>query len=286
MIIHIYTDGSKFESKVSSSFHVPILGLKKRFRIADDSSVYAAELTAIIESLRWILMCENENANKNKFIIFTDSLSVATSIKENEFNSRPNLFLEFRHIANKLKNNNILIAWIPSHIGLAGNEVADSLAKQSLELPEINSTNYLELNEIYALIKDYLINKGQYEYDREPKGKFYKLIQPLVSTDIKYMDTPRKQEVQMTRLRMGRVLCNAWLKIIGKSETDLCTECQVEETIEHIFIKCKKHNISNILHEKCLEKGVDFTIKNVLSTRSLYLEAYNLVMKIRDGKIL
>ena len=164
--------------------------------------------------------------------------------------------------------------------------MADSLAKQSLELREINSTNYLELNEIYSLIKGYIISKWQYEYDNESKGRFYKFIQPLVSTDIKYMDTPRKQEVQITRLRMGRVLCNAWLKTIGKSETDLCTECQVEETIDHIFTKCQKHNISKILYEKCLGKKVDFTIKNILSTRSLYLEAYTLVMKIRDGKIL
>ena len=64
-------------------------------------------------------------------------LSVATSIKENQCNSRPNLFLEFQHIVNKLQNNKILIAWIPSHIGLAGNGIADILAKQSLELPEI-----------------------------------------------------------------------------------------------------------------------------------------------------
>lgn len=38
--------------------------------------------------------------------------------------------------------------------------MADSLSKQSLELPEIDSTSYLEWNEIYYLIKDYIINKG------------------------------------------------------------------------------------------------------------------------------
>ena len=87
--------------------------MTKKFRIADNSSVYSAELTAVIESLKWILKYENENAVKNNFIILTDSLSVATSIKENKSKSRPNLFLEFLHYANELQNSKIIIAWIP-----------------------------------------------------------------------------------------------------------------------------------------------------------------------------
>ena len=169
--------------------------------------------------------------------------------------------MEFLNNVNKLQHSTIKIAWIPSHVGLAGNEMADSLAKQSLELTEINSTNYLELSEIHSLIKEYVIKKWQSEYDNNSKGKFYKSIEPVVSTDIKYMDTPRKQEVQITRLRLGRVLCNVWLKTIGIIETNLCTECQVTEDIDHILTKCKKHNISKVLYEKCLEKKLTLTPK-------------------------
>lgn len=49
------------------------------------------------------------------------------------------------------KRVKIKIACIPSHTALAGNEVSDSLAKQILELPEINSTT-LQLNQIVVLI--------------------------------------------------------------------------------------------------------------------------------------
>ena len=72
-------------------------------RIANDSSIYSAELTAIIEAIKWII--ENENENANIYIIFTDSLSVATSIKETRSCSRPNLFLEFIDNIHKLKHS-------------------------------------------------------------------------------------------------------------------------------------------------------------------------------------
>lgn len=96
------------------------------------------------------------------------------------------------------------------------------------------------MNEIKSLIKKYVINKWQIEYNCEPKGKFYKSIQPVVSTDIKFMDFLRKREVQITRLRLGHILNNKWLKTIGKSPTDLCSKCQITETIEHLFFDCTK----------------------------------------------
>lgn len=79
------------------------------------------------------------------------------------------------------------------------------------------------------------------------------------------MDTPMKQEVQITSLKMGRYLSNAWMKTIGKSETDLCTECQMLETIDHILTQWKKCNISKVLNEKYLEKKIDFTTKMFIS---------------------
>ena len=91
----IYTDGSKFENVVSAAFYIPSMNSHNVFRIADNSSIYSAELTAIIEATKWIIQNENINENANKYIIYTDSLSVATSIKENKSCSDLNYFLNF-----------------------------------------------------------------------------------------------------------------------------------------------------------------------------------------------
>ena len=60
----IYTDGSKEDSKVGYHSNMQ--------RIPDDSSIFTAEAKAIDLALDFITTCD---AN-NKFIIFSDSLSV------------------------------------------------------------------------------------------------------------------------------------------------------------------------------------------------------------------
>jgi len=49
------------------------------------------------------------------------------------------------------------LIWISSHVDILGKERADSLAKMSLNIPNINSTNYLELSEIFSIIKSHVI---------------------------------------------------------------------------------------------------------------------------------
>lgn len=280
----IYTDGSKAENRVAAAYYIPSKNVSKSLKLVDNSSVYAAELSAIVESVRWI--SENENHFLNKFVILTDSLSAATSIKQNNSTSRPNLFTELRESTNKLKYSDITVAWIPSHVGLTGNEEADSLAKKGLEIERINSTAYLELAEIQSQIKDFVLQKWQTEYNQDTKGRFYKNIEPQVSTNIKYLDFPRKQEVQISRLRFGHVLSKAWLKKINKSGSDLCPVCQKSETLEHLLLNCKNHDISITLNQKCQDKKVEFNTRNILSIRNITLEAFAIIMKITNGKIL
>ena len=52
---HVYTNGSKMDDIVAASFTVPSLNIDRKFRLCDNSSVYAAELTAIMDAVLWIL---------------------------------------------------------------------------------------------------------------------------------------------------------------------------------------------------------------------------------------
>ena len=158
-------------------------------------------MTAILETLLWILNCEY--SNNCEFAIFSDSLSVLTSIKKGHSQSRPTLLNDLLCHINKLNSNQIRFIWIPSHIDLRGNDRADTLAKEALSIDYINSTNYLEFEEMFTLVKHYVVNKWQMEYNNDTRGHFYKSICPIVSTDIKYLEPYRRKEVQISRLRLG-----------------------------------------------------------------------------------
>src|SRR6218665_1949276 len=98
-----------------------------------------------------------EHYNKCKFAIFSDTLSVLTSIKESCYRSRPTLLNDLLSHLNKLDSNQITFIWIPSHIGVIGNDRADALTKEALGIDYVNSTDYLEFEELFTLIKTYIV---------------------------------------------------------------------------------------------------------------------------------
>jgi len=283
-LIHIYTDGSKAGDVVSAAFIIPSLNVDRKIRVCNNSSIYAAEMTAIMEAVIWVV--NSENHKDSKFVIFSDSLSVLTSVKEGNSKSRPNLLTELVMHLNKLDYDKITMVWIPSHIDIKGNEKVDKLAKEALSLDLINSTNYLELQEINTIIKQYLLNKWQLEYASDRRGQFYKSINPVVSTDIKLSDSNRQLEVQITRLRLGMANTNSRLFKIGKHPTGLCDLCHVNENIEHLLLECKKENIGDVLRNKCGLYKSEFTLKTLLNEGHLQRTVYSLIKVINKGKIL
>ena len=70
--LQIYTDGSKDMSKdqVGGAFAIPDYQPCRTFKFNDKASIFSAELTAIIEALKWIRANKPENV-----VILTDSLS-------------------------------------------------------------------------------------------------------------------------------------------------------------------------------------------------------------------
>jgi len=281
---HIYTDGSKKDDTVSAAFTIPKMNINKKLKLCNNSSIYAAEMTAIKEAISWIL--ENDNRSNTKYAIFSDSLSVLTSLKEGTCKSRPNLYNELTLLINNLLPNKITFIWIPSHVDITGNELADKLAKEALDMEETNSTNYLEIDEIKTIVKPYITNKWQKQYTNTNKGNHYKSICPEVSTVVKFTDPCRHKEVQISRLRLGTALTNHRLHKIGKHPDGLCCLCQVPDTIEHLLLQCNKHNISNILKDQCAIYKLQPNLRNILDTGCIQTTVYRLVKEINGGQVL
>ena len=123
----IYTDGSKEDSKVV--WAVISDNHSNMQRIPDDSSIFTAEAKAVDLALDFISTCD---AN-NKFIIFSDSLSVLKAINHTSSKNPQNQkLLEKCH--ELLAYIESVLCWIPSHIGIQGNEMVDKQAKTSLSL--------------------------------------------------------------------------------------------------------------------------------------------------------
>lgn len=74
----------------------------------------------------------------------------------------------------------------------------------------------------------------------ETKGRHLYAIQSKVGA-VKNRGGNRKEEIVMTRLRIGHSNLNSTLHIIGKHPTGFCGCGQVAETIEHVFLSCRQY---------------------------------------------
>ena len=118
-----YTDGSKTDSGVAAaSFSV---NTSKVIKLNPDATVMQAELTAIKLAL--------ETADKTKqLIIHTDSLTSIQAL-ENKDSQNNTTLLNTITICSSEFNQPPILNWIPSHIGLMGNEAVDKLANSATE---------------------------------------------------------------------------------------------------------------------------------------------------------
>ncbi|XP_041362020.1 uncharacterized protein LOC121377989 [Gigantopelta aegis] len=146
--IHIYTDGSKnpdngrvgfavVEEKISK--HAKLV---KYARLSDNLSVYTAELTAIYEALIWI-----RSKQYPKSVIFSDSLSSIQSLQTNR-STRPDILAAIHKVLNELNQLKLTVfEWVPAHVGIIGNEVADYGAKTALSITSTITTLPLGITE-------------------------------------------------------------------------------------------------------------------------------------------
>ena len=92
---------------------------------------FTAESKAIDMALDYVM----NNSLENKFVIFSDSLSVLKSLNHTSSKKSQNPERDRKNITSyqKTKENFVLFG-SPSHVGIKGNEAADVKAKASLDL--------------------------------------------------------------------------------------------------------------------------------------------------------
>ncbi|KAI8126734.1 hypothetical protein CVS40_3352 [Lucilia cuprina] len=124
-----YTDGSFRDTFTSYSIVKQLTNSQFetlcKNRLPDHSGIFIAEMAAIKSAIKYC----SENAGRS--LICTDSLSATQALIKNH-NGAYNDILHMENMA-----NDITIMWIPSHIGIPGNEYADKGAKESLKLQNV-----------------------------------------------------------------------------------------------------------------------------------------------------
>ena len=253
----IYTDGSK-QNNTTASAAIINKETKKTKRLPKNTSIFSAEIYAI--NLALDLIKEKEDP---KYIIFTDSLSAIIAIKNRKTNNPliADLLIEFQRLKNK---SEIILCWVPSHIGIQGNELADTAAKSAHNNP-IDPIFKIPHTDIKRSINIHIQNKWQNYWNNFPNNKLYK-IKPKITKWENNQKINRKQDVILTRLRIGHTYLTHSYLLKGEIQPQ-CIACQTPLTVKHLLTECIDFSQTREKHykEKTLEKIFEKNTGKILS---------------------
>ena len=163
------------------------------------------------------------------------------------------------------KNNSLIITWIPSHIGIQGNERAERAAKKhSRHIYPIQKIPYTDLK---PLINNFILKKWQKSWDEQTQNKLHHIQDTIGECPAGYRRN-RKEEVIISRLRIGHTHITHSHLLKGE-DYPVCPTCKVPLTIKRILINCDsfsqirpKHyqtnNLKNLFKNSKLEEILGF----------------------------
>ena len=177
----IYTDGSKDGNSVAAA---AVYGTKvKKCRLPNKSSIFSAEVKAIDLALDLV-----EQSDSTRFIIFSDSLSSLQAL-HNQKLENPSVCDVLEHISHLVPFKRIVFCWLPSHIGIRGNEKADETAKSALFLPKSNNkVSYTDFNFHFNLY----LSSWQSQWDADLFNKLHAVKPTLGDWYLSYRSIRRE----------------------------------------------------------------------------------------------
>ena len=128
--LQMFTDGSVLEDgSAGAAFAIPEFhSLRKSFSLPP-VSIFTAELTAILMALQHISEVRTPPC---AMVICSDSRSALSSIRSDSTSAREDLVLEIGTVVHQLitRGTEVRFQWVPAHVCLSGNEMADRAAKR------------------------------------------------------------------------------------------------------------------------------------------------------------
>lgn len=242
----IYTDASKTTAGTAIAFVDVQKGIQVARKINENYSIMNAELLAIREAIRYI-----QEEQLNLVVVLTDSRSACEAILNTE-NANDNLLVyDINQMRNQLRHRKMKIQWIPSHIDIEGNELADRAAVSATTSTQDMFT-CLTLGDTLRLAKKEIWSKWlrNYQESCNEKGKYRYQIHNEPENNIWSctMNLNTHEKITLSRIRSGHCLTKERKYTWKWENTENCDTCGIKEDIEHILYYCSKYNTIRAKH--------------------------------------
>ncbi|KAG5865562.1 hypothetical protein JTB14_026677 [Gonioctena quinquepunctata] len=190
-------------------------------------------------------------------LICSDSLSAIQAL--GDVYSRDPMIKQVLALMDWLRqqNKHICLIWIPGHVGIYGNELADQAARNaaSMDIPDDIPVRHDDLK---VYIKKRIIREWQYDWSSS-EAKL-KEVKPLVTKWQYPKHLSRREQVVITRLRIGHANLTSMFMLRGEPQPR-CEFCRAARlTVKHIVIECPQYN--EIRHQLTFSANLRICLSN------------------------
>ncbi len=224
-----YTDGSVKDNRASAAFVTH--GVTYSTRLSDHTTILQAELMAILQAIR-----HASTNHDTRVIIHTDSLSAIHVLKSRTISDNFEIINNIFTVCKDFVTSPV-IHWIPSHIGIVGNEAADTAATEAITNDVIGITIEPSLSSIRKNIKCAALSKwNEISKQKDSETVRWNLQFDLTKEQHKSLWTlPRVLQVQIFKLR----LCYKDFQLVTTKSTR-CQHCGENTThlVTHYLAEC------------------------------------------------
>ena len=187
------------------------------------------ELAAILEATD---IAKNLCNQGEKFLIVTDSKSGLDALSTIDINDNEFLIISIHNNLRELqeRGNNAILMWCPSHIGIKGNEMADSLA--GISITTAMKTTFIP--PAFSRIKRQI--KKHFDYTWKSNETFSHDTYKILNPDLKPFKIPNcSRSIQSS---IAGLRCNSYKMCHYYSCNNICNYCDSNYSTEHYLLEC------------------------------------------------
>lgn len=244
----IYTDGSKTEE---SEYLGAGVAIKYRntyhnfsYNLGKNCEVFDAELYTIEKALKHVNI--STYAKTKQTWIFSDSQAAIQRLQNRYSGAGQEKVDSIYNIAHKLTkdlNIEIYIRWVPAHMNIEGNELADTAAKAGTKASHLVNDKRTSLSFIKRKIKESCLNDWTLNWNSNKASQnHYSQFETVPKWKPSSLKTNKQIWSSICQLKLGHGYFKAYLKRFAQYESENCLNCRVKQNPEHLLLQCTQYN--------------------------------------------
>lgn len=246
----IYTDGSKQEDGATGAAFVCYEGndvaTTKKFKLHDGCSVFQAELYAIHRACLWAIGRAHDEGEHHNYTILSDSRAALAALRDRS-NTHP--LVTAIHKTVHAHVGRFCFAWVKAHVGIPGNEAADTAAKDGTALHRRPDYSAFPISFVKHKARSETRRIWRARYASATQGAHTRTILPDLR-DIETLYKHTKISFYLTQMLTGHGYHKQYLKRFKIVDSDACPcDEATAQTIEHLLKECPQFSRRRYEHE-------------------------------------